>query len=221
MKNGSIVTTRAKSWVKLGQPSTSAKQDIHGCKLLLCIWTANGMAAMVKVELEDEDAVMYRESRVQVGHAHLQDSVTDVVWNFKEENDLVLKIEEDVPDEVTIKQELDIKLTVVQPKTLSCPLPPVTSCSHIPALRPAPQHRLSRVAPSVPCLVWSTSFVPKTEVQNGLGKKDSIIPSESDFVDMKRTNNACQTVLKAVLRPLRQRGHVCGQTRAGPVQILY
>ncbi|GBP91933.1 hypothetical protein EVAR_103582_1 [Eumeta japonica] len=85
------------------------------------------MAAMVKVELEDEDAVTYRESRVQVGHAHLQDSVTDVVWNFKEENDLVLKIEEDVPDEVTIKQELDIKPTVVQPKTLSCPLPPVTS----------------------------------------------------------------------------------------------
>ncbi|GBP91930.1 hypothetical protein EVAR_103579_1 [Eumeta japonica] len=44
-----------------------------------------------------------------------------------QENDLVLKIEEDVTDEVTIKQELDIKPTVIQPKTLSCPLPPVTS----------------------------------------------------------------------------------------------
>ncbi|GBP84662.1 Zinc finger protein 570 [Eumeta japonica] len=158
------------------------------------------MNLMVKTEFEDEDSVTGQE--LYVGHAHLwENSMTDVGLSIKEENDSVMKTENDT-GEVTVKEELDIGPILLQPKSVLRPLPPLILASsnvvfskvkrcnisflHQTRLHPQTSPAAPRpstgsadvAGPAPPCL----EGVPPTEVEDNHCVKHSEILADSGSV---------------------------------------
>ncbi|GBP94286.1 Zinc finger protein 64 homolog, isoforms 1 and 2 [Eumeta japonica] len=135
----------------------------------------------IEVEYDGVDATTYRELRAGRSYAY-EDSATDVGLHIKEEVETT--------DELMMKQELDIDLMVLPPKTTPRVLPPSSLCPIHFAGQPLPCSSTSAAAdaaPTAPYLVLvKTESQSETEDHCRTGSR---FPSDASFLQYVKRND--------------------------------
>ncbi|GBP91213.1 Zinc finger protein 354C [Eumeta japonica] len=138
------------------------------------------------VRTERADAVTILEPNA--GHA--QEDFVTIDLLVKEDNDEVIKIEDESDEESWIKQDLEIGPTVLQPTTALRPLPSLSQMEIDLDRVPCPVISSGCGAASAPLCTASTRPELRTEVENN---HYSVATSNANFVlDVTRTDNVHQ-----------------------------